>query len=86
MNGAHKNARQSPNMFRTSYHLIDIISEEYVISTPRFTEKMKVKNGSVICPRPLEKRMATYSSILAWRLPRTEEPGGVTRSQTRLSD
>ena len=26
---------------------------------------------------PLEKRTATYSSILAWRIPRTEEPGGV---------
>ena len=26
---------------------------------------------------PLEKRMATYSSILAWRMPRTEEPGGL---------
>ena len=24
---------------------------------------------------PLEKEMATYSSILAWRIPRTEEPG-----------
>ena len=24
---------------------------------------------------PLEKGMATYSSILAWRIPRTEEPG-----------
>ena len=23
----------------------------------------------------LEKEMATHSSILAWRLPRTEEPG-----------
>ena len=23
---------------------------------------------------PLEKGMATYSSILAWRIPRTEEP------------
>ena len=26
---------------------------------------------------PLEKRMATHSSILAWRIPRTEEPGGL---------
>ena len=26
---------------------------------------------------PLEKGMATYSSILAWRIPRTEEPGGL---------
>ena len=26
---------------------------------------------------PLEKRLATHSSILAWRIPRTEEPGGL---------
>ena len=25
----------------------------------------------------LEKEMATHSSILAWRIPRTEEPGGL---------
>ena len=26
---------------------------------------------------PLEREMATYSSILAWRIPWTEEPGGL---------
>ena len=26
---------------------------------------------------PLEKEMATHSSILAWKTPRTEEPGGL---------
>ena len=26
---------------------------------------------------PLEKGMATHSSILAWRIPKTEEPGGL---------
>ena len=26
---------------------------------------------------PLEKEMATQSSILAWRIPQTEEPGGL---------
>ena len=36
---------------------------------------------------PLEKSMAIHSIILAWRIPRTEEPGeaivhGVTKSQT----
>ena len=33
---------------------------------------------------PLEKGMATHSSILAWRMPWTEEPGrsGVAKSQT----
>ena len=38
----------------------------------------------------LEKEMATHSSILAWRIPWTEEPGGlqsmgVTKSRTQLS-
>ena len=38
---------------------------------------------------PLEEGMATHSSILAWRIPWTEEPGGlqsmgVTMSRTRL--
>ena len=37
-----------------------------------------------------EKEMATHSSILAWKIPWTEEPGrlqsvGVTKSRTRLS-
>ena len=40
---------------------------------------------------PLQKEMATYSSILAWEIPRTEEPGGLQpmgsqESQTRLRD
>ena len=26
---------------------------------------------------PLEKEMATFSSILAWKIPWTEEPGGL---------
>ena len=26
---------------------------------------------------PLEKGMAVHSSILAWRIPRTEDPGGL---------
>ena len=35
---------------------------------------------------PLEKEMAIHSSILAWEIPRTEEPGrlqsmGVTKSR-----
>ena len=40
---------------------------------------------------PLEKGMATHSTILAWRIPWTEEPGGLQtmglqKSQTQLSD
>ena len=36
----------------------------------------------------LEKEMATHSSVLAWRIPWTEEPGGLpsmgSQSRTRL--
>ena len=41
---------------------------------------------------PLEEGMATHSSILAWRIPWTEEPGGlhtvhgVAKSWIQLSD
>ena len=38
---------------------------------------------------PLEEGMETHSSIIAWRIPWTEEPGGatvhkVTKSRTQL--
>ena len=39
---------------------------------------------------PLEKEMATHSSVLAWRIPWMEEPGGLqsigSQSRTRLRD
>ena len=40
---------------------------------------------------PLEEEMATHSSIPAWEIPWTEEPGGLQsigsqKSQTQLSD
>ena len=30
---------------------------------------------------PLEKEMATHSSVLAWRIPWTEEPGGLQSTE-----
>ena len=39
---------------------------------------------------PLEKGMATHSSVLSWEIPWTEEPGGLqfvgSQSRTRLSN
>ena len=32
---------------------------------------------SLVWEDPLEKRMVTHSNILAWRIPWTEEPGGL---------
>ena len=57
-----------------------------------FRGHLEVKNMSAVSETwvrspgqedPLEKGMATHSSILAWRIPWTEEPGGlqIMRSQ-----
>ena len=47
----------------------------------RFTVKIKCNHAGKGLPcsqiTQLEKEMATHSSILAWRSPRTEEPGGL---------
>ena len=42
--------------------------------------------GSLGQEDPLEKAMATHSSILAWEIPWTEEPVGSQKSQPQLSD
>ena len=44
---------------------------------------------SLVQEDPLKKEMTTYSSILAWEIPRTKEPGrlqsmGLEKSQTGL--
>ena len=51
------------------------------------------KDVGSICgsERSSEKELATHSSILAWRVPQTEEPGGLQsmqlqKSGTQLSD
>ena len=52
------------------------------------TEEMQL--SSLGGEDPLEEGMAIYPSILAWRIPWTEEPDGLQFmglwSQTRLSD
>ena len=35
---------------------------------------------------PLEKELATHSSILAWRIPWTVEPGGLQSMKSQESD
>ena len=35
---------------------------------------------------PLEEEMATHSSILAWKIPQTEEPGGPQSMGLQESD
>ena len=49
--------------------------------------KFMVWNQKYICTNlnVLEKAMATHSSILAWRIPGTEEPGGTWLKQLSSS-
>ena len=44
--------------------------------------KQETKVWSLGQENPLEKEMTAHSSILAWRIPWTEEPGGVAESDT----
>ena len=46
-----------------------------VVKNPPTTEKTQVQ--SLGQEDPLENEMATHSSILAWEIPWTEEPGGL---------
>ena len=54
------------------------------------TQEMQVRSLGHV--DPIEEEMATHSSILAWKISWTEEPGGlqlvhgIAKSQTRLSD
>ena len=46
-----------------------------MVKNPPAKQKMRVR--SLDREDPLEKKMATHSSVLAWRIPWTEEPGGL---------
>ena len=55
---------------------------DLVLSTSGFSRwpwglvRQETLHGSLGREDPLEEEMATRSSILAWRIPWTEEPGG----------
>ena len=43
----------------------------------RLSAMQETQVRSLVWEDPLEKGMATHWSILAWRIPWTEEPGGL---------
>ena len=47
------------------------------------TQKMQVRSPGQ--EDPLEKEMATHSSILAWKIPWAEEPGGLQSKRVAKS-
>ena len=52
-------------------------SGSVVKNLPAMQKLQKMQVQSLGGEDPLEEGMATHSSILAWRIPWTEEPGGL---------
>jgi len=52
-----------------------------VVKNPPAKQEMRVP--SLGWKDPLKKEMATHSSILAWRIPWTEEPGGLQSKRSQ---
>ena len=55
-----------------------------VKNQPVYAERHKIQTQvrSLGWENSLEKEMATHSSILAWRIPWTEAPGGLQSTQS----
>ena len=59
---------RAPELKRTS--LVDQMVKNLPVMQETWVQSLSQED-------PVEKRMATHSSILAWRIPWTEEPGGL---------
>ena len=60
------------------YKILETLNGGSVVKNlPARQEMQEMQVLSLGWEDPLEKEMATHSSILAWRIPWTEEPGGL---------
>ena len=62
--------------YTSSYYPLGASLVAQAIKNPLAMQETQVR--SLGLEDPLEKRMATHSSILAWRMPWTEESGGLS--------
>ena len=80
--------RPDPDIFEEAGQLLGLIDGGSVVKNP----PANTGDGGSIpgWGRPLEKGMATQCSILVWRIPWTEAPGGLqpvgSQSRTRVSE
>ena len=72
----HKESVMTEQLFRTS-PFMDFLSGSTVKNQPAMQEFEETQFRSLGQEDPLEEGMATHSSILAWIIPWTEEPGGL---------
>ena len=62
---------------KTAHHLLWSLRSSGVSLVAQTAKNMETWVLSLGQEDPLEKGMATHSSILAWRIPCAEEPGGL---------
>ena len=68
-------------------HITYGFPEGSAVKNPPAVQEMKGSRvGSLGQEDPLEKKMASYSSILDWKIPRTEEPGRIQSMGLQESD
>ena len=67
--------KRSPTLVCYGYHNKDFPSGSAVKNLPAILEMLETQVPSLGWEDPLEEGMATHSSIFAWRIPWTEEPG-----------
>ena len=68
----------------TCFNWVSLVAQ--MVKNPPAVQKTWVQ--SLRWEDPIEKGMATHFSILAWRIPKTEEPTvhKIAKNQTRLSN
>ena len=71
----HSVLLQVTSVFRKSYLYCKGFPGGSVVKNLPAVQKTQVR--SLGQEDPLEKEMATHSSVLAWEIPETEEPGGL---------
>ena len=64
-------------IFRVIEHSKGFLGRSVVTNLPANAGHIKDRVQSLGQEDALEKGMATHSSVLAWEIPRTEEPGGL---------
>ena len=70
----------------TRIHDRDFPGGAVVKHLPAIQETQETEVQSLGQEDPQEKEMATHSSILAWKIPWTEEPGGLLPGGRKVSD
>ena len=65
--------KRSPGSTTGIYHIASLVAQ----TVKRLPATWETWVQSLGQEDPLEKGMATHSSVLTWRIPGTEEPGGL---------